>query len=287
MRVDTWPNITVLTSCTREVTFIDLLDFWLSQLRAVSAVHVTVATFELGRSLLHSTASKFGRTTLEFHSRANGMSYMQWRLRVLVRTLSRFGHVIACDLDAVWYRNPVHWLVSHDFDVVASPGLSPPQALKAFNGFTVCMGFASFSQAALGFLQAVLARPAQGDQAPTNVELLSLDPSWRPLSFPYLSNTTVRAQGAPLRLAVLSPDFACRDTCLHVASTDPGVHVMHPWGREGYPKDLGNASKLTALAWLTALLRNRTTRTTLQPLPQRLRQHGHSQYGHNFNQPRS
>jgi hypothetical protein len=94
MRDDTWPNITVLTSCTREVTFIDLLDFWLSQLRAVSAVHVTVATFELGRSLLHSTASKFGRTTLEFHSRANGMSYMQWRLRVLVRTLSRFGHVM-------------------------------------------------------------------------------------------------------------------------------------------------------------------------------------------------
>ena len=296
-------HATVLTSCSGGSAYLALLAQWLYRVRRVSRITVTVATHDRQRDQLLKVTQLHSHCRLVFYglgaheqwdtrqwntdptvSRASQLIplYYKWRMRVLIATLSVHSHVLLCDLDAIWFRDPTPFMLAPGFDLVFTPGISPLKMLRSY-GFTLCMGAASFSSRTLGFLRALEARMLMGDQKAANDELQQLNPSWLSAAFPLTHTATLLAPCAngtdgrcgpvELKIAALAPDFACRDTCLEVVSLQASrqqVHIIHPWGVQGQPLGSSKLDVINALLLRANSSGNCTAPTIRTP-------HGHSQ----------
>ena len=286
-------HATVLTSCSSGGAYLALLAQWLYRVRRVSRITVTVATHDRQRDQLLKVTQLHRNCRLVFYDekyaapavgRASQLTlpYYKWRMRVLIATLSVHSHVLLCDLDAIWFRDPTPFMLAPGFDLVFTPGISPLKMLRSY-GFTLCMGAASFSSRTLGFLRALEARMLMGDQKAANDELQQLNPSWLAAAFPLTYTATLLAPCAngtdgrcgpvELKIAALAPDFACRDTCLEVVSLQASrqqVHMIHPWGVQGQPLGSSKLDVINALLLRANSSGNCTAPTIRTP-------HGHSQ----------
>ena len=275
-------HATVLTSCSGGGAYLALLAQWLYRVRRVSSITVTVATHDRQRDQLLKVTQLHSHCRLVFYGLDAQVAYYKWRMRVLIATLSVHSHVLLCDLDAIWFRDPTPFMLAPGFDLVFTSGISPLKMLRSY-GFTLCMGAASFSSRTLGFLRATEARMLNGDQKAANDELQQLNPSWLAAAFPLTYTATLLAPCAngtdgrcgpvELKIAALAPDFACRDTCLEVVSLQASrqqVHILHPWGVQGQPLGSSKLDVINALLLRANSSGNCTAPTIRTP-------HGHSQ----------
>ena len=275
-------HATVLTSCSGGGAYLALLAQWLYRVRRVSSITMTVATHDRQRDQLLKVTQLHSHCRLVFYGLDAQVAYYKWRMRVLIATLSVYSHVLLCDLDAIWFRDPTPFMLAPGVDLVFTSGISPLKMLRAY-GFTLCMGAASFSSRTLGFLRATEARMLNGDQKAANDELQQLNPSWLAAAFPLTYTATLLAPCAngtdgrcgpvELKIAALAPDFACRDTCLEVVSLQASrqqVHIIHPWGVQGQPLGSSKLDVINALLLRANSSGNCTAPTIRTP-------HGHSQ----------
>jgi hypothetical protein len=101
---------------------------------------------------------------------------------MITRRLLNFGHpTLISDIDAIWLSDPVEFTLSHDSDLVFSPGTFQPPKAHAEWGNVLCTGYFLLrpSPRLNGFLDAVETRmEKEGDQPAINHELLARNLRW-------------------------------------------------------------------------------------------------------------
>ena len=242
------------------------LNNFLAQVRAVSAVPVTVGVYhnqyDADRRMTHAQKGAFarridtrGETRLLWRDAASPtQSFWAWRLALLCELLAPssphrlYEHVVFTDVDAVWRRDPVPTLSAlhaRGFSVVASTGTYPPAVQTAWRerfGFdhTLCMGFVSFAadEQTSGIVRDVLERCEASEDRQSCDDQISIN-KWIDASHGLSWEASIHsevdfeglvnhtAESAPWRVAAVSQSFVARPEA-PALEYSPDAAVLHP-----------------------------------------------------------